>query len=73
VRFSKSNYEEAFECDGSLRDLYVLSTSLNDWHDFLTFVNSSRYRVSFRIGGAPAPTPSDATPLFHPMPGHSCR
>ena len=62
--FTKSNYEEAFECDGSRRDLYVRSTSLNDWHRFLKFVNSPRYRLSFQIDGAPSRMPSDATLLF---------
>jgi hypothetical protein len=59
-RFSKAIYEEALESDGSLRDLYVLSTSLNDWHEFLRFVKSSRYPFSFHINSAPAPMPKDA-------------
>jgi hypothetical protein len=71
VRFNKLVYEEAFECDGSYRDLYVRSTSLNDWHDFLKFVDATRYRLSFQIDGTPAQTPSDATLLFtadtHPL------
>lgn len=71
VRFSKSIYEEAFECDGSYRDLYVRSTSLNDWRDFLKFVNATRYRLSFQVNGTPAQMPSDATLLFsadiHPL------
>jgi hypothetical protein len=37
---------------------------LNDWHDFLKFVNSTRYRLSFQINGTPARMPSDATTLF---------
>jgi hypothetical protein len=59
-RFSKSIYQEAFEWDGSLRDLYALSTSVNDWHDFLRFVKSARYPFSFHIDSAPAPLPEDA-------------
>lgn len=64
TRFGTANYEEAFACDGSLRDLYVLSTSRSDWSAFLTFVKTSRYPHSFRLNGAPAPYPSDAVLLF---------
>jgi hypothetical protein len=62
--FTKLIYQEAFGCDGSHRDFYVRSTSLNDWHDFLKFVNSTRYRLSFQINGTPVRVPSDATSLF---------
>ena len=59
-RFSKAAYEEAFVRDGSLRDIYILSTSLNDWHEFLRFVKSSRYPHAFCIDGEPAALPQDA-------------
>ena len=62
--FTKSIYEEAFVRDGSHRDLYVRSTSLNDWHDFLKFLNSTGYRLSLQTDGTPTRVPSDVTPLF---------
>jgi hypothetical protein len=62
--FTKSIYEEAFARDGSHRDLYVRSTSLNDCHDFLKFLNSTDYRLSLQTDGTPTRMPSDVTPLF---------
>jgi hypothetical protein len=69
-RFNSAAYEEAFEWDGSLRDVYVLSTSLNDWHEFLTFVKSSRHPHSLRINGALAALPEGR---YAPMLAHCCR
>ena len=59
-RFSKAHYEEAFEVDGFLRDIYVLSTSLDDWDEFLKYVKSSSYPHSFGVNHTLAPMPQDA-------------
>jgi hypothetical protein len=64
IVFTKSIYEEAFGCDGSHRDLYVRSTSLDDWNDLLKLIDSPRYRRSFQIDGIPARIPSDVSTLF---------
>lgn len=60
------SYEEAFDCDGSLRDIYVVSISRDDWNKFLTLARSDEYRVSFWINGVPAPIPSDVKGVFYP-------
>jgi hypothetical protein len=62
--FTKLIHQEAFARDGSHRDLYVRSTSLNDWHSFLKFVDSSRYRHTCQINGTPSRVPSEVTRLF---------
>ena len=63
-RFTVDAYEEAFERDGSLRDLYVLSTSRDDWSAFLKFVSASQYANRFKLNDSPAPLPPDASSLF---------
>ena len=37
------SYREAFECDGSLRDIYVFNTNLNDWQKFFEFLEEKGY------------------------------
>jgi hypothetical protein len=64
TRFGTANYEEAFACDGSLRDLYVVSSSRSDWTAFLKFVRSSRHAYRFELNDVPAQLPSDAESLF---------
>ncbi len=65
--FSVKNYEEAFDCEGSLRDIYVESISRDDWNKFLKLAKSDKYRPSFWINGGPALIPSNLNELFYPQ------
>jgi hypothetical protein len=42
-------YKDEFTCDGSLRDIYVLKTNINNWQQFLDFLRSSN--IPHRFGG----------------------
>lgn len=39
--------ETVFENDGSLRDIYILSTKLEDWQSFLDFIKEGNWKVEF--------------------------
>ena len=42
--------KEAFDHDGSLRNLYILKTDVNDWQTFIDFLRQSEYTLTFRQG-----------------------
>lgn len=43
--------QEVFYLDGSLRDIYVLGTSEDDWQALLTYLRMSPYPVEYLQGG----------------------
>lgn len=45
----KLDFREIFEWDGTLRDIYVLHTRINDWQRLLDFLHSSGYSTEFYI------------------------
>ena len=51
---------EAFKVDGSLRDLYIFDTTLNEWDEFLQFLKFSQYSVEYSIDDVTAEIPISA-------------
>ena len=64
VHITWEDCKEAFEQDGSLRDIYVLDTALDDWQKFIDFINQSNYKFSFFVGNKLSPFPSEAGYIF---------
>lgn len=56
-------FQEGFQADGTLRDIYVLQTRNEDWDKFLEFVRSS-YRTEFLVGENSRDLPSEAANVF---------
>lgn len=54
---------EAFEGDGSLRDIYVLNTDADDWDSCISYVQS-RYRTEFTADNEPLPFPEGIGEVF---------
>jgi hypothetical protein len=48
-----------FECDGSLRDIYILDTDVSTWNQFLSEVRLSDYPIEFTHGGNLIDLPSN--------------
>lgn len=48
-----------FEADGSLRDIIVLSESVNTWHLFLSALRGTNYPYAFKYGGVCCDMPND--------------
>ena len=40
-----------FECDGSLRDIYIFRTRVSTWNKFLSEIRLSDYSIEFKHGG----------------------
>ncbi len=55
---------EDFEADGSLRDISVLDTTVNDWRMVLTRLLEPPYRARLERAGATIAVPVDVAPLF---------
>ena len=55
---------EAFEWEGSLRDLYILNTTLADWQALIDFLVQSEYPHSYRVKGEMSPLPPDVARVF---------
>ncbi|HTO68974.1 MAG TPA: hypothetical protein VMR31_03865 [Myxococcota bacterium] len=53
-----------FEPDGSLRDIYVFSTTIQDWQAVLDEVRRAGFRLKFEVDGVPAPVPIDVASTF---------
>ena len=56
--------KEAFEWDGSLRDIYICETSLDDWQNFLDFLREGEYQVRFLVDKTPYPLPTKVNWIF---------
>lgn len=62
-RFAKD-----FEFDGSLRDIYVFDTSLDDWNELFRFLIRQRYTFEFSGAWSGDDFPSDLARLFRSGP-----
>jgi len=50
--------------DGSLRDLYIPNTTLDDWDRLLNFLRDCRFELAYSLDGRPAPVPGRASEAF---------
>ncbi len=57
-------YRDIFYMDGSLRDIYVLGTSEQDWQTLLSFLRTSSYPLEFLVGGEYQPLPEQVGDIF---------
>lgn len=55
---------KAFYVDGSLRDIYVLGTTLGDWQKLLAFLRASAYFVEFIVTGEVRSLPESIEEVF---------
>ncbi len=53
-----------FEADGSLRDIYVLWTSTEDWWKVLDFIRGGPYRATFASEGGHVASMADLSAVF---------
>ena len=53
-----------FEKDGSLRDIYILDTSLAEWEKVWAFLLEGRASLTLQIRGEQVPLPSHVEPIF---------
>lgn len=53
-----------FQPDGSLRDIYILDTSLEDWANVWKMLLADPSRLSFIADGEPLTPPSDVNKVF---------
>jgi hypothetical protein len=56
--------ERHFRADGSLRDIYVLNTTLREWSIVLALLSSPPFCGTLTADGEPVAVPSDASELF---------
>lgn len=61
---SPRQYQRAFYVDGSLRDIYVHGTTVQDWQKLLTFLRSSAYSLELIGGGQQGPIPEQVEDIF---------
>ena len=59
-----AEHAAAFEEHGPVRDIYVLDTTSDDWQRLVDHLRASHHRLDFRVGGEPAPLPSQAAEIF---------
>ena len=64
-------YQIVFEDDGSLRDIFVLNTSGQDWQIMLDFLRQSSYSFEFTIDGTARELPDSAKTIFDLRQEHS--
>jgi hypothetical protein len=57
-------YQKEFEWDGSLRDIYIFKTSLDDWQKLLDFTRAGRYTFEYKIDGDAVALPERAATIF---------
>lgn len=55
---------QAFEPDGSLRDIYVEDTTLTDWERVIAQVRERYGPMRFTLDGEPAPLPAAVSDVF---------
>lgn len=60
-----------FEWDGSLRDIYVLNASIEDWGTFVHALPSMSYRTEFLIDDEAAILPATTMALFERRADHT--
>lgn len=59
-----SRISSAFEKDGSLRDIYILDTSLAEWEKTWAFLLGRRANLTLQVGGEQVSLPSHAEQIF---------
>jgi hypothetical protein len=57
-------YQKEFEWDGSLRDIYIFKTSLDDWQKLLDYIRACRYTSEYKIDGDAVALPERAATIF---------
>ena len=57
---------EVWEDDGSLRDIYVLSTTEDDWQRLLDLVRAGAWPYSYTEGENSTPLPTNIGDIFAP-------
>jgi hypothetical protein len=56
--------KQDFEPDGSLRDIYIRRTTIEDWRAVLALILQGPYQADFRRAQAAVTVPSDVGSLF---------
>jgi hypothetical protein len=56
--------KEAFEWDGSLLDIYIHDTTLNDWQNFIDLIREGAHEFSFSTGHNPSSLPDNVQEVF---------
>jgi hypothetical protein len=57
-------YQSAFLRDGTLRDAYILDTTLDDWQKFIEFIKVNGYKYKFKTREKePSPLPDDVSTI----------
>ncbi|MGH9199458.1 MAG: hypothetical protein ACRD1T_27470, partial [Acidimicrobiia bacterium] len=56
-------YEDAFEVDGSLRDIYILKTQTSDWQTCVAHLRT-HYETRFLVDSEEAVLPEDVRDVF---------
>jgi hypothetical protein len=64
IQVTWDNCKEAFEQDGSLRDIYIYNTTLFDWQNFIDFIRNNECETKFFIGNQLLSMPSAASLIF---------
>ena len=59
-----SELQSEFEWDGSLRDIYILNTTLADWRSAIRALSESGLPLSFKTQGAMSSLPADVADVF---------
>lgn len=65
IQLTLANCKEAFEFDGSLLDIYIHDTTLNDWQSFAKFIRFGKYNFSFATGDNSLSLPEDVQDVFN--------
>jgi len=65
--FLEYHRDTAFYADGSLRDIYVQNTGIQDWQVLLNFLPTSKYKFQFLVGGEQQPLPNQVEDIFHQL------
>lgn len=60
-----------FQYDGSLRDIYILDTSQEDWARVWAFLSTDPCRLSFSVDSATVTPPADVIEVFRLSRDHS--
>jgi hypothetical protein len=55
----------AFLQDGSLRDIYILGSDLDDWPTIWQVLKTSEYKLRLSRGGEVQPLPTDIRQVIH--------
>jgi hypothetical protein len=55
---------DVFERDGSLRDIYVFDTNVDDWQKLLAWLKAGPYALRFSIGNSPSAVPDSVNEIF---------